>query len=106
MTTKYTPGKWTVEQPLMRGMRQSIVSCGYDGKTNHKLIIAHIDNVDGFVTPEIDCDSGDNARLIAAAPELLEACRLALGAFEANRIDMQQNAERKLNAAIAKAEGK
>jgi hypothetical protein len=43
-----------------------------------------------------------NARLIAAAPELMEACKLALGAFERNNaIDWNI-----LEKAIAKAEGK
>lgn len=42
-----------------------------------------------------------NARLIAAAPELLEACKSALGAFERNdAIDWDD-----LAAAIAKATG-
>ena len=42
-----------------------------------------------------------NARLIAAAPDLLEACKLALNAFEKNHcIDWND-----LSRAIAKAEG-
>lgn len=47
-------------------------------------------------------DHGDaNARLIAAAPDLLEACKLALGGFENNNaIDWNI-----LERAIAKAEG-
>jgi hypothetical protein len=43
-----------------------------------------------------------NARLIAAAPELLAACRAALGAFERNdAIDWDD-----LRKAIEKAEGR
>jgi hypothetical protein len=92
MTTKHTPGPWEVtnicgKTCVTARPFKSEVGC---------IEIAKITEIVGR----------DNARLIAAAPELLEACRLALGAFEANRIDMQQNAERKLNAAIAKAEGK
>ena len=46
-------------------------------------------------------ESAANARLIAAAPDLLAACKLALGAFERNdAIDWGE-----IEAAIQKAEG-
>lgn len=55
---------------------------------------------------------GDNARLIAAAPELLECCLNALGAYEALRLIGADRGllgfhrlETLLKAAIAKAEG-
>lgn len=92
MTTKHTPGPWTIEIPS-NGCDRYIIH----GKSFEEICATCLDT---------EHEMQANARLIAAAPELLEACRLALGAFEANRIDMQQNAERKLNAAIAKAEGK
>ncbi len=44
----------------------------------------------------------DNARLIAAAPELLEQCKLALNAFEKNWAINWDD----LRRAIAKAEGR
>jgi len=49
-----------------------------------------------------DVDTLENARLIAAAPELLAACKLALKAFEENWcIDWEE-----VRRAIAKAEGR
>lgn len=49
-----------------------------------------------------DEEAQANARLFVAAPKLLEACKLALGAFESNNcIDWGE-----LESAIAKAEGK
>ncbi len=50
-------------------------------------------------------DSSDNdARLIAAAPDLLAACKLALANFEAHADGLGCQAV--LRAAIAKAEGR
>jgi len=48
-----------------------------------------------------------NARLIAAAPDLLEACKAALSVIKANFPTEQSEfmALEKLDAAIAKAEG-
>jgi hypothetical protein len=53
--------------------------------------------------PQMSKDYAEaNARLIAAAPDLLAACKLALGAFERNdAIDWNE-----LAGAIAKAEGR
>lgn len=44
-----------------------------------------------------------NARLIAAAPELLEACKLAREALTPARNDEEMTAMNALNAAITKA---
>lgn len=65
----------------------------------------HIDKRNGRVIVEYKHTADFNmadARLIAAAPDLLAACELALGAFERNdAIDWSE-----LEYAIAKAEGK
>jgi hypothetical protein len=54
------------------------------------------------VITEAECRA--NAALIAAAPDLLTACRLALGSLEAAGFD--NGTVRACRAAIAKAEGK
>lgn len=46
------------------------------------------------------------AQLFAAAPDLLEACRIALGYLDNNPVAMTEDVRRTLKAAIAKAEGK
>jgi hypothetical protein len=58
---QHTPGPWTVGRGYLRGMKASIEALGTAPDT--RLIIAHVDNVDGF-RGETDA----NARLIAAAP--------------------------------------
>ena len=60
---EHTPGPWTIG-PKFIGTMSSVIK----ERGNGKLIIAHIDDVDGF-----EGDTAANARLIAAAPELLKA---------------------------------
>ena len=51
-------------------------------------------------------ETRDNARLIAAAPDLLEACKMALGTLEAEPVEIRKPMNISiLRAAIAKAEG-
>jgi hypothetical protein len=47
-----------------------------------------------------------NARLIAAAPELLEACELVIGSMAVGADDFSQEVLRRVRAAVAKAGGK
>ena len=67
MTAQYTPGPWTIEG----SSRRQIV-------TVHCIvaITLHISNDPGG--PESQDEAEANARLIAAAPELLEALRQLL----------------------------
>ncbi len=63
-----------------------------------------------LVTPDVAvAKTAANARLIAAAPDLLEACRAALPAMAAHEETgcdcPDSEAARQLRAAIAKAEG-
>jgi hypothetical protein len=76
--TKHTPGPWEIERiyTVIDEIMGSLTILAADGfpvcKTNHSLISRN------RTTPEILA----NARLIAAAPELLEAAKLALIAFD------------------------
>lgn len=77
METKHTPGPWIMEprQPGQKTIR--ITSPG----TNDYFVTLHC---------EIDCDDVDhdvaiaNAKLIAAAPDLAEACRKVLEFHDAD----------------------
>jgi len=75
----HTPGPW-----MLANHKQWIVDSGV-------RTIAKMEAFDGFET---------DARLIAAAPELLAACKKAL-----NSLDLDLQAMATLEQAIAKAEG-
>lgn len=100
--TKHTPGPWT---SIVRNDASGIVSyIGPQDKFSSDDIIA-----------TVECNAGDaNARLIAAAPELLEACLASLAEWSqydgANAIDGPTERARiklmsQLKTAIAKATG-
>ena len=85
---KHTPGPWRVE-------RQN------GSSTTSEWIIAGAKP--GYLAEVGDCGSGcakANARLIAAAPELLEALEMAM---RRGRIDDSEEAMNQVAAAIAKA---
>lgn len=83
MSKTYTPGPWT-NDPLIG------VTFGPDGKA--------IQTGGGGCSEETQA----NARLIAAAPELLDGCKAALAAFErGDAINWDD-----LHRAIEKAEGR
>jgi len=102
METKHTPGPWSATNDTVKGPSGNIVAecMGYSVKAT---------------APEQRAQGGReaNAHLIAAAPELLEACRnlsqyvakgIADGAFK--DCVLPKGAEKRLNqaqAAIAKA---
>lgn len=69
MSTKHTPGPWTVHHK----MRDCVTFDGRDGMENLFLC-----NVDGYYA----CQSEADARLIAAAPELLATLQNLLGVLE------------------------
>jgi hypothetical protein len=96
---KHTPGPWKVETkksewecnrgiPIYKNFVQIARVILFDSKT---------------VCPE---ESQANARLIAAAPELLEACKEALEHFDKYTKGIVIDAKDSLRMAIAKAEGK
>lgn len=64
-----TPGPWRVTDSAIRGMTATIEK----PHGSNRLVIAHIDDVDGF-----EGISSDNARAIASLPQLIEAAAQAL----------------------------
>lgn len=106
-TTKHTPGPWY--QDRAHTLR---IWADDPATPNEAWLIA-----DAALTGSVDTDNA-NARLIAAAPELLEACKAAFAKLEAWDIDWDRlhndsaykpefSAETQaLRAAIAKAEGR
>lgn len=107
MTTKtqvkHTPGPWSV---IFNDHGNSVESVRTKDHTNNDMmgdykgcIIASFNNAHGNRKHAFD-EARANALLIAAAPELLEACKFSLESGD----DLE--AIRKLKAAINKAEGK
>jgi len=105
--TDYTPGPWEV----CSGMVQTVAEhkCKIPGCGVH-IPIAYMDREPGNGTLPVERDA--NARLIAAAPELLEAAKRALGILrQIQLIDEGPGAipwveADFLDLAIQKAEGK
>ena len=99
---KHTPGPWYVSQVgLTNGGDRPITTederiCTVDCQTPFK-------RGEGW---QSECDVREaNARLIAAAPDLLAAGRLLLRACDEGDADMAMDGYDLLRAAIAKAEG-
>jgi hypothetical protein len=75
----YTPGPWR-NHPLCAAMSSAFRGRGIKDETGLKLIARTYEEIKGRQHPTHG-ESEANARLIAAAPDLLEACRLAKRAF-------------------------
>ncbi len=92
MTNTHTPGPWHVTPGTVPA--ESV----WDETGNLQIA--------SFIEGRGWQEQHANARLIAAAPDLLAASRAALAALEALRDAPQGGAEVMLRAAIAKAEGR
>lgn len=113
----HTPGPWTVDETKALGaygVWTDYATCpGHDGAGYASQICSVFVNVSigknyfgGKNDGEIDQETrGANARLIAAAPDLLAACKAALLKFNHNPLDKVSVAGDMLREAIAKAEG-
>lgn len=90
----YTPGKWLIYNTRRGRILGAWRVCGSDG---HRPICT----MSGKLPPD---EEMANARLIDAAPELLEACQAiaASSGLIGNRADVA-DAMRKVSAAITKA---
>lgn len=83
MTTQHTPGPWNVSPPCELSQRYSVY---YNG-------------------PLVYVERGEDARLIAAAPDLLELARQIVLAADQNEGDIPADIVSGARAAIAKATG-
>lgn len=95
MNAKHTPGPW-----------QSTKCKAVVKSADYWAIIEEGDESAAWAIAEIDCDreaAEANAKLIAAAPELLAACEAAFSDYQSDTF--QQPTEALLRAAIAKAKG-
>ena len=92
--SKHTPAPWFIDSSWgptdSHPDWRAIVSCFDDG--------CHRMSVSGHIGEA-------NARLIAAAPDLLEALELAVEVIEATGPAAYHDAERQIRAAITKAKG-
>ncbi|HKS74290.1 MAG TPA: hypothetical protein VJQ82_13900 [Terriglobales bacterium] len=123
--SKHTPGPWTFQLSMLdtkegptgfsilsEGKARSVVSAGV---YEHQALTVsssfrHLDCFNAYYSPE---EVEANARLIAAAPELLETCKKALGAImaeldaqDAYKHSVLDGAVVALTNAIANAEGR
>ena len=92
---KHTPGPWTIEDDSIEASGAPICVL-YDASD-----FPCWDGPAGQL--EAECEA--NARLIAAAPELLAACELAAEVLEQPESGGQAHAHAALTVAIAKAKG-
>lgn len=97
----HTPGPWTTKRAQLP----------VDGAFDHAIIASGTVIAEAFGRSGVTIyhDSEANARLIAAAPDLLAACRQALASLEwtgIGDVPSVRTVEREIRAAIAKAEGR
>jgi len=103
VNAKHTPGPWKVYHPVRRdGVRKGIVS-----DQGADIVIFGCEEDDAGVCGGSDYEAEANARLIAAAPDLLAAARLGLNFIENTESEMGEKLASgdALRAAIAKARG-
>jgi hypothetical protein len=96
--SKHTPGPWFENvMPTSAGSAITINSA------DHRIAIIYVDGIRKGIDDELprSIQNRANARLIAAAPELLEALKNYV-----NGCSVGVNATEVARAAIAKAEGK
>jgi hypothetical protein len=106
--SKHTPGPWVVENPMGEDVGLWIVQDGLEAHQWSCIAIV-TDDEDGSARDEGGRFIGRNeqranARLIAAAPEMLEALHLA--GMSAGWQYMTAETRAVIEAAIAKAEGR
>jgi hypothetical protein len=96
MKTSYTPGPWQVENGIVH----------IPHKTTHGGSYIYITSPITVRTATMTGNENNaNAHLIAAAPELLEACELFVTAIETLGKPSIADAGMAIRAAIAKARG-
>lgn len=100
MKAQHTPGPWKYESGMITDARGNIIASRHSGK--------HATKADGY-GDILPVEADYNARLIAAAPALLAACKSALdGLYSYRDIDgncSARNERDQLKASIAQVEG-
>ena len=111
---KHTPGPWVYDGTRIDAVAFRVPSPHHeiDGKPYMQGLVALPYSCGG---PDDPCNHHENAMLIAAAPDLLEAAKLVIAWYEAEndhkgtdfwqRVAMCRESEDALRAAIAKATG-
>lgn len=110
---KHTPGPWWIDLEsrfTLGGDSRSVEALTPDGKMVTREICNLMFDTDGHPDGAEYLEDVANARLIAAAPELLSACEDALGLFDVVALSesmttAEANVIRVLRAAITKAQG-
>jgi hypothetical protein len=98
--SKHTPGPWRNGDVSGYGQTPGCIIADDGTKYNRMMKIARIESGNGQM-------SAQNAKLIAAAPDLLEACEKTLNALNNCRLshEPEGETEQMLRAVIAKARG-
>ena len=96
MSAQHTPGPWTVQTPEKRknGYENWNTYCVRSSRNVHLATVGHVDRFH-------EDDHEANARLIAAAPELLAALEL----IYSNAAESPEWIRDRISLAIAKAKG-
>lgn len=101
--TKHTPGPWVADDRHIHPDKGRLTyPPGIDPETDVIVLVDTDCHRDGLIN---DTDKA-NLRLIAAAPDLLEACKDAAEAFGHGKDFTQVAIVDQLERAIAKAEGR
>lgn len=103
--SKHTPGPWRIDgsEVSCEGMGALAVVSSDDLRPEGYFIVAAVVDISTEVWPKAgSCEA--NARLIAAAPDLLNTCKFALDSLERSGLGDSWTATI-LRETIAKAEG-
>jgi hypothetical protein len=114
LISKHTPGPWVVGTMGHDTDMETQINCLREGvDTEREWTSIHLNVTDGDAPDEVVAlTHPDNAHLIAAAPELLEACKHVVQRYCGCHSSSDRNWHGKdcsvplLKAAIAKAEGR
>ena len=105
--TKHTPGPWALSRDVGDGEVCTVYGC----TGGHIYIVGNREYL-GREIEDLSAEADANARLIAAAPDLLTACKAALKYIPGSEVHswppgfaLKDDSLKLLRAAIAKAEG-
>ncbi len=111
--SKHTPGPWVVNDFCTEGGADTAVWTSHDPHTAKSICECHFETHANLMRGETGChqlEAEANARLIAAAPELLEALMSMVSGATANEAFITGHGENprlsQARAAITKATGR